>query len=67
MEAGPVDTAKRAALQWHFGLVTEPPTDRVGKEFLAQYATSKYQCKGDALVRYPHPETRLLHLTFSSL
>lgn len=61
MEANTIDTAKRAALQWHLGIVAEPPTDRAGKEFLAQYASRKYQLQGDTLVRYPPPEIKIPH------
>ena len=30
-----INSSTSAALQWHFGIVTELPSDRVGKEYLA--------------------------------
>ena len=55
------DPATNAALQWHFGIVTEPPSDRVGKEYLAQHLPKKYQLEGDILVRYIAFQTRISH------
>ena len=43
---------KSAALRWHFGLVTEPPSDRGGKEYLVLHLPKVYQLEGDTLVRY---------------
>lgn len=51
------EPATSAALQWHFGLVTEPPSDLVGKEYLAQHLPKRYQLEGDTLVRYTPPQT----------
>lgn len=53
--------ATNAALQWHFGMVTEPPSDRVGKEYLAQHLPKKYQLEGDILVRCFASQTRISH------
>ena len=39
------------ALQWHFGIITEPPSDRAEKEYLAQYLPKHYHLEGDVLVR----------------
>ena len=46
------NSATDAALQWHCGIVTEPPSDRVGKEYLVQHFSKKYRLEGDILVRY---------------
>lgn len=46
------DPITNAALQWHFGVVTEPPSDRVGKEYLVQHLPKRYRLDGDILVRY---------------
>ena len=43
--------ATDAALQWHCGIVAEPPSDRVGKEYLVQHFSKKYLLEGDILVR----------------
>lgn len=56
-----IESATSAALQWHFGIVTEPPSDRVGKEYLAQHLPKHYQLEGDNLVRYSAPQTWVLH------
>ena len=45
-----IDPAASAALQWHFGIVTEPPSDRIGKEYLAQHFPKRYQLEDDTLV-----------------
>ncbi|KAL8992992.1 MAG: hypothetical protein Q9188_007448 [Gyalolechia gomerana] len=45
-----IESATSAALQWHFGIVTEPPSDRVGKEYLAQHLPKRYQLEGDTLI-----------------
>lgn len=55
-----VESATSAALQWHFGIVTEPPSDRVGKEYLARHLPKHYQLKGDTLVRCSAPQTWVL-------
>ena len=55
------DPATNAALQWHFGIVTEPPSDLVGKEYLAQHIPKKYQLEGDTLVRYFAFQARISH------
>ena len=39
------------ALQWHFGLIADPPADHSGKEYLAQYLPKHYRLEGDKLVR----------------
>lgn len=43
---------KTMALQWYCGMVTEPPSDRGGKVFLAQHLPKVFQLEGDILVRY---------------
>lgn len=45
-----IEPAASAALQWHFGIVTEPPSDRVGKAYLAQHLPGRYHLRGDTLV-----------------
>ena len=45
-----IEPAASAALQWHFGIVTEPPSDRVGKEYLAQHLSARYHLEGNTLV-----------------
>ena len=55
------EPATNAALQWHCGVVTEPPSDRVGKEYLVQHLPKKYQLEGDILVRYFASQTRMSH------
>lgn len=55
------ESATSAALQWHFGIVTEPPSDRVGKEYLAQYLPKRFQLEGDTLVRYFASQTWVSH------
>ena len=55
-----IESATSAALQWHFGIVTEPPSDRVGKEYLAQHLPKHYQLEGDTLVRCSAPQTWVL-------
>ena len=45
-----IDPATSAALQWHFGVVTEPPSDCIGKEYLAQHFPKRYQLEDDTLV-----------------
>lgn len=47
-----LEPATSAALQWHFGIVTEPPSDHAGKQYLAQHMPKAYQLHGDTLVRY---------------
>ena len=56
-----IEAATSAALQWHFGIVTEPPSDRVGKEYLAQFLPKRYRLEGDTLVRYFASQTWVLH------
>ena len=46
-----IEPTDNPALQWHFGIVTEPPLDRAGKEYLAQYLPKRYHLEGDVLVR----------------
>lgn len=58
---GATDPATNAALQWHIGIVTEPPSDRVGKEYLAQHLPKRYQLEGDSLVRYFASRTSISH------
>lgn len=41
-----------AALEWHFGLVMNPPSDRVGKEYLVRHIPKRYKLEGDSLVWY---------------
>ena len=55
------DPATNAALQWHYGVITEPPLDRVGKEYLVQHLPKKYRLEGDILVRYFASQTRISH------
>lgn len=55
------DPATNAALQWHFGIVTEPPSDRAGKEYLAQHLPKRYQLEGDNLVRCFASRKWILH------
>ncbi|KAL8839299.1 MAG: hypothetical protein Q9176_004479 [Flavoplaca citrina] len=45
-----IEPAASAALQWHFGIVTEPPSDRVGKKYLAKHLSKRYHLKGDTLI-----------------
>ncbi|KAL9028993.1 MAG: hypothetical protein Q9196_002714 [Gyalolechia fulgens] len=45
-----IEPATSAALQWHFGIVTEPPSDRIGKEYLAQHLPKQYQLEGNTLI-----------------
>lgn len=47
-----IESTTSAALQWHFSIVTEPPSDRVGKEYLAQHLPKHYQLEGDTLVHF---------------
>lgn len=54
-------SATNAALQWHFGMVTEPPSDRVGKEYLAQHLPKRYHLEGDTLVRLSASQTWVSH------
>ena len=53
--------ATKAALQWYCGIATEPPSDRVGKEYLAQHLPMVFQLEGDTLVRYVSSQTLVLH------
>ena len=56
-----IEPAKNAALQWHFGIVTEPPSDRIGKEYLAQHLPKRYKLEGDILVCYSASQTWIWH------
>ena len=56
-----IEPAKIAALQWHFGIVTEPPSDRAGKEYLARHLPKRYQLEGDILVRCSASQTWIWH------
>lgn len=56
-----IQSATSAALEWHFGIVTEPPSDRVGKEYLAQHLPKRYQLEGDTLVRHFASQTWVLN------
>lgn len=51
------EPATDAALQWYFGIVSEPPSDRVGKEYLARYLPKRYRLENDTLVRYLASQT----------
>ncbi|MCJ1308418.1 hypothetical protein MMC25_002071 [Agyrium rufum] len=42
--------ATNAALQWHYGIVSEPPLDRVGMEYLAQHLPKRYKLEEDVLI-----------------
>jgi len=55
------ESATSAALQWHFGIVTEPPSDQAGKEYLAQHLPKRYQLEGVTLVRYIASQTWIFH------
>ena len=55
------NSGPNAALQWHFGMVTEPPSDRVGKEHLAQHLSKIYRLEGDTLVGYFASQMRALY------
>lgn len=46
------EKAKNAALQWHFGLVTEPPSDHIGREYLAQVLPKSYRLEDGILVYF---------------
>ena len=48
-------------LQWHCGLVTELPSDRVEKEYLVQHLPNQHQLDGDILIRYFASQTRIAH------
>ena len=45
-----VTKATDAALQWHFGVITEPPSSHAGKEYLTRHLPKQYQLEGDTLV-----------------
>lgn len=53
--------ATNAALQWYCGIVTEPPSDRVGKEYLAQHLPKIFQLDGDNLVSFFPSQTLIAH------
>ena len=55
------ESVTSAALQWHFGLVTEPPSDRVGKEYLVRHLSKHYYLEDDTLVRSFASQTWVMH------
>lgn len=47
----------KAALRWHYGLVTEPPTNRSAKEYLALNLQKFYLLEEGILVHYLCPSS----------